>query len=194
MRKKITILGNPPCITDDNLYKYIHKSIPVIMRIKKGIDISLLKRYTNKIQLIYHPIWLVKLLIIADRKPLPPKKSNTNIFIDAISGYRGLLNNIPLTTTEINKSTKCIDPFINEENNLEKYIQDVQNSQINRSYMLKKPKYKTTEYFLTHLPLWKVEINGSKIQRDIFLNANTGESEQYMASQWNSKKWLLSSN
>ncbi len=59
---------------------------------------------------------------------------------------------------------------------------------------LKKPKYKTIEYFLTHLPLWKVEINGSKIQRDIFLNANTGESEQYMASQWNSKKWLLSSN
>lgn len=35
MRKKITILGNPPRITDDNLYKYIHKSIPVIMRIKK---------------------------------------------------------------------------------------------------------------------------------------------------------------
>lgn len=130
-----------------------------------------------------------KTLVIADRKPFPPKKTPNMIFIDAVSGYRGLLSTVPETSDAVIIERKLVHPNIIRKDVLP-YIQDVQTSQINRSYILKRPKHELVDYFLIYLPLWKGKIVSQHLNEGFVINANTGESEKHMAKLWKSNKLL----
>jgi hypothetical protein len=56
--------------------------------------------------------------------------------------------------------------------------------------LLKKPKHQIVELCLLYLPLWKVNVQSNQLQEIIYINANTGESEDYMSKQWKTEKWL----
>src|SRR5699024_1527912 len=120
-----------------------------------------------------------------------PKKIPMMAFIDSISGYRGLLSTIPTTAEDIPvQPSKAITPMIIQPDEVKKYIRDVQQAQINRSYVLKKPKHEIVDYYLVHLPIWKIKVTNTAFKHEFFINANTGESEDHMASLWNPSKWM----
>lgn len=192
-RKQITILGHPKQISEDQLNRYIFKSLGIMTKVKNKVNQHFLEQHVKRKELLYHPMWLAKILVIADRKPFPPKKIPKMCFIDAISGYRGLLTTVPSTSKkdEPFRTSFVISPEIKEPDEVKRYIKDVQEKQINRSYILKKPEHQLIEYDLVYLPLWKVQMKSSTLTKDFYINANTGESEEYLAKQWKSKRWLL---
>lgn len=189
-KKEIHVIGDNECIDNKQLYAYIYKSVHLVAKLKKDVTIAFLKTNTNNKELIFHPMWLAQMLVIADRKPFPPKQSSINCFIDAVSGYRGLLTSDMRISRHIVDESKVISPKIKAAYEVEKYIQDVQRTQINRSYILKKPKHRIIHYSLVYLPLWKIDINSDYVSNPLFLNANTGESEKYLSSQWETNRWL----
>lgn len=192
-KTKVTLMGNEDLIEEEDLYKYIYKALPRLLRMKKTVNIEYIKEYAKQKQLIYHPIWLVKNLVISERKPFPSKKTPNMIFIDGISGYRGLISKIPETIeTEININ-KQIQPKI-MDNYVLSYVKDVQKSQINRSYVLKKPNHEVVDYYLVYLPLWLIKITTPLFERKITINAHTGESEEFMAKLWSSDEMLLTNS
>ncbi|MEC5424795.1 hypothetical protein QGM71_15015 [Virgibacillus sp. C22-A2] len=190
IREDIVLLGSNTLIQEENLCKYMYKTLNWSMKVKKGINTDFLKRNIHSKELIYHPIWLAKLLVIADRKPFKPKKIPMMCFVDAVSGYRGLLTTVPKTTDHPIGSTKVIAPRIDKSEEVQKYIKDIQHTQINRSYVLKKPEHKIVEKFLVHLPIWKVQVEEGSFKKVFMINANTGESEEYMSDQWKTEKWI----
>src|SRR5690625_2693860 len=187
--KKITIIGNNILIGQNALMKHIYKSLKWSLKIKKNVNVDFIKRYIDKKELVYHPIWLAKTLVVADRKPFSPKKTPNMIFVDAISGYRGLISTIPETIKADINIEKIVHSKITS-NDVLKFIKDVQTSQINRSYILKKPKHEIVDYFLVYLPLWQGKIISHLFETDFIINANTGDSEDYMAKLWDSKETL----
>jgi|SRR5699024_946467 len=192
MYKKISILGNNELLSREQVYDSMFKSLKWSTRVKKEINSDFLKKNTKQKELIYHPLWLAKLLVIADRKPFPPKKTPMIAFIDSISGYRGLLSKVPnIVKVKPAMNSKIRKPMITDSDEIKKYIIDVQKSQINRSYVLKKPEYEIIDHFLVHLPLWKVTVDNSMLKQKFVINANTGESEGHMASLWNTNKMKI---
>src|SRR5690625_3648807 len=176
---KITIMGNNILISQNALMKHIYKSLKWSLKIKKNVNVEFVKRHIDKKELLYHPIWLAKTLVIADRKPFPPKKTPNMIFVDAVSGYRGLISTIPETVKADINIEKLVHSKITS-NDVLKYFKDVQTSQINRSYILKKPKHKIIDFFLVYLPLWKGKVSSQLFETDFIINANTGDSEDHM--------------
>lgn len=77
------------------------------------------------------------------------------------------------------------------EEELEKYIKNVQRKQINRSYVLKKPLHEVKEISLIYLPIWKVKVKGNNIKEALYINGNSGESEKFMSERWKNGKDLL---
>src|SRR5699024_10637574 len=141
-------------------------------------------------ELIYHPFWIAKTLVIADRKPFPPKKSPNMIFIDGVSFYRGLFANIPeLTEVSLHGKSTIVQSNL-LKSDVSRYVKDVQYSQINRTYLLKKPQHKIVDYFITYLPLWTAAINSPYWQKKLYINANTGEIESHLSHLWLNKKQI----
>lgn len=189
---ELLILGNPKPFSEEQLIRFMYKSLNLWTKWKKGINEKHLREHIKQVELVYHPMWVAKLLLLADRKPFPPKKIPRMCFVDAVSGYRGLLSAVPPTTTkDVQKDGVTITAPRIKEHDVEKYIKDVQERQINRQYVLKKPEHQIVDYFLIHLPLWKIRVESSLINKEFIINGNTGESEEFLAEQWKSRKWLL---
>lgn len=191
-KDEISIIGDHQLISDEKLIKGMYKSLKWSVRLRRLINEKELKQSITNKQLIYHPLWVAKLIVIADRKPFNPKKTPMMAFVDGVSGYRGLFATNPKIETATNiMSSQRTKPVIHDENEVLKYITDVQQKQINRSYVLKKPNHKVVDFFLAYLPIWIVDISHNKIKQQFIINANTGESEQYMAGLWKTKERLI---
>ncbi|MGM8215394.1 hypothetical protein ACLIA0_07440 [Bacillaceae bacterium W0354] len=179
-------------ITKENVYRYIYKGLPFTNRLNKQINVNYLKNNSEQCQLIYHPFWLAKTVIVAERPPFPPRKTPNMIFVDAVSGYRGVFSSVPvIQKVEVN-GDELRKLVINQEEEVKKYIEDVQQKQINRSYILKKPLHELHDLFLAYLPIWKVNIKLDTINKIYYVNGNTGELENFMANRWESREDLIS--
>lgn len=187
--KRIDRIGTKT-ISDELLFKSVYKSIGLTRKFNKSLNPDYIKKHLNKKELLYHPFWIVKNLVIAERPPFPPKIMPNIIFIDAVSGYRGLFTTIPPLTEEEVDMDVLVEPQITEDM-LEKYIQNVQQRQINRSYILKKPLHEVKEISLVYLPIWKVQVRGELVYETFYINGNSGDSEKFMSERWRNKKDLL---
>ncbi|GAA0428053.1 hypothetical protein GCM10008983_00370 [Lentibacillus halophilus] len=188
--KEISIIGDNQLIDNNDLGYYVYKSLRMSTKLKNGITVERLRSNIFHTELIFHPMWLAKLLVIADRKPFPSKEIPMIGFVDAVSGYRGLSSSLKTNKYSIDPAN-MIAPKIEEYDDVTRYIQDVQHRQINRSYVLKKPNHKIVDYFLVYLPLWKVKLSGDLLPDSRIINAITGESETYLSDQWGTDKWYL---
>ncbi|MBP2004845.1 hypothetical protein [Halobacillus andaensis] len=157
----------------------------------RSIDADYIKNHITSTKRVYHPMWVAKLLVIADRKPFPPRKKPNMVFVDAVSGYRGLFPTVPPMNDREVENGEVVPAQLTKQQVEETYILDIQQNQINRSYVLKKPSYQLEELFLTYLPLWNVHVDSSYLTKEFIINANTGESEEYMSQLWGSGKWRL---
>lgn len=188
--KIIQRIGNK-LISETVLYKSIYKSLRVKEKINKSVNIDYIRKNMTEKELIYHPFWIAKNLVIAERPPFPSKKMPNVIFIDAVSGYRGLFSKIPSIIKEEVRGDNLAPLRIKQEEEVKKYIKNVQEKQINRSYILKKPLHEVKEVSLVYLPIWKVKVEGDEIDETFYINGNTGESERFMSERWKSGKDLL---
>lgn len=177
-------------ISDKVLYKSIYKKLSVKQKVNKSVTPEYIEQHTTHKEMIYHPIWMIKNMVVAGRPPFPPKKIPRVIFVDAVSGYRGLFSHVPHLINAQADDSQMVEPVIDEAS-LDKYISDVRTKQINRSYMLKKPDHTLEGTSLTYLPLWKVTVASDFINHVFYINANTGEDEQFMSDRWKSRKDLI---
>ena len=159
-------------------------------RLNKTINADYLKKNTTSATLLYHPFWMVKNLVLADRPPFPPKKIPRMIFIDAVSGYRGIFSHVPPVSEEAVGDRLVVEPVI-QENEVGKYAEDVRRKQIDKQYLLKKPRHKIVETSMVYLPIYKVVVDSAEVDRTFYINGNTGESEQFLSGRWESGKDLI---
>ena len=178
-------------LSDDALYKCVYKSLGIRGKLNSRITPVYIQENVQLKSLIYHPFWVVKNLIVAERPPFSPKKIPRIIFIDAVSGYRGLFSHVPPLSDECIEENHLIEPYIDTEETASKYIKDVQDRQINKGYVLKKPKHEVKEVLLVYLPIWKVKVTSSEVNDIFYINNNTGESEQFLSTRWAGRHDLL---
>lgn len=178
-------------INEDKLIKSIYKSLGAKQKLSRRIDASYIRAHITDQELIYHPFWMVKSLIIAARPPFPPKKIPRMIFIDAVSGYRGIFSHVPPITKEEAADGSITTPFLRSEEDIDIYIRHVQEKQINKQYLLKKPEHEVVERTLAHLPLFKIRVESAEISGTFYINANTGEPEDFLSERWAGRKDLL---
>ncbi|WP_143414431.1 hypothetical protein [Halobacillus massiliensis] len=189
--KTLQLIGTGEGVKKEELSGLIYRSLGVQVKLNKRLTKDYLKDHITEQQMFYHPLWVGKLLVIADRKPFPPRKKPNMVFIDAVSGYRGLFPSVPPLKGAEASAAQTVGAEITKQEAEEKYIIDIQEKQINRSYVLKKPRYELRELFLTYLPLWKIRVDSSYLTKEFVINGNTGESEEFMSKLWKSREWRL---
>lgn len=140
----------------------------------------------SKGELLLHPMWLAWARIIADRPPFRPVVRPTVIFVDAVSGYRGQLTTVP-HTQELDPDVGTVQQArVRDEGRARELVRDVQTQQINRSYVLRKPRHEVSRLKLLYLPLWRFDPgDGGDVA---VINAVTGDDEAYLASRWDDPK------
>ncbi|MFG6146897.1 hypothetical protein [Halobacillus sp. B23F22_1] len=190
-QKNLRLIGTGGGIAESELPNVIYKNLGIQMKMNRSISADYIKNHIARTKRVYHPMWVAKLLVIADRKPFPPRKKPNMVFVDAVSGYRGLFPTVPAMNEGEVETGEVVPAQLTKQQVKETYIQDIQQNQINRSYVLKKPRYQLEELFLTYLPLWKVQVDSDYLTKEFFINANTGESEEYMSKLWRSVEWRL---
>lgn len=189
--ESIAIIGEKVNVSENDLFKHVYKAIGMKARMNRTIDENYVRQHTKVCTLVYHPFWLAKTLVIADRPPFQPRTLPNMIFVDAVSGYRGVFSRIPPITDQQMNHRDRVQMRISKKDDVTKYVKNVQEKQINRSYILKKPRHEIKEIFLVYLPLWKVAVRSGLINETFYINANTGESEKFMAERWQHGKDLL---
>ncbi|MFC7321656.1 hypothetical protein [Halobacillus campisalis] len=189
--KSLRLIGTGGGITEADLPKTIYKNVGVQQKMNRSIDADYIKKHMTSVKRVYHPMWIAKLLVIADRKPFPPRKKPNMAFVDAVSGYRGLFSSVPPMNEIEVESGEVVPAQLTKQQVEDIYVVDVQQKQINRSYVLKKPRYHLEDLFLTYLPLWKVSVDSGYLTKEFFINANTGDSEEYMSKLWGGAEWRL---
>src|SRR5699024_9370415 len=104
--------------------------------------------------------------------------------------YRGIFSHVPVLTDEEAGEGQIVAPYIMEED-LHKYAEDVRKKQIDKQYLLKKPGHETVETTFVYLPIYEVKVKSSEVDRTFYINANTGESEQFLSERWRDGKDLI---
>lgn len=189
MTERIKRIGNHN-ISEKTLYTSIYKSIGLKAKLNSTITKDYIKSHSADVRLLYHPFWMIKNLVVADRPPFPPKKIPRIIFVDAVSGYRGIFSHVPPVTEEEAGDEQIVSPYIGK-NDVGRYAEDVREKQINKQYMLKKPNHEHLETSLVYLPIYKVTVGSDEIDQTFYINGNTGESEQFLSDRWLNGKDLL---
>ncbi|WP_188207249.1 hypothetical protein [Alkalibacillus aidingensis] len=188
---QVVQLGDQQVVTEDNVHHFTYKNLSLKNKLNTSINKEYVKQHIQNKEFIFHPFWVAKTLIVAERPPFPPKKTPNVIFVDAVSGYRGVFSKIPgLHELEVDED-QLVEMKIDRKNSAHLYIKDVQEKQINRSYILKKPKHEVLELLPVYLPMWKVTVQSEFINDTVYINANTGESEKYLSERWYNRKDLL---
>lgn len=185
---KIKVLTNGQLISSNSLPKIVYKNLTIRQKLHKKISISHISRHIQRKYLVYHPFWIAKITAFASRNPFPPKTTYYMAFVDGVSGYRGLLSNVPYLSEYSPNTGETVKPKIVTAEDALRYVEDVQQKQINSMYLLKKPKYKIDEIFLCYLPIWKIHLDSPLLSNRFVINANTGESEAYLLSMWEKVK------
>lgn len=137
-------------------------------------------------ELFYHPLWLGKVLTFADRPPFPPKQTPNVVFVDAVSGYRGVLERVPSVEGTSGNGTQ-VPAVIDSPKRARPYVQAVMYT-VNRGYVMKKPTHELVSLDLVQLPIWKVTLS-LEAEHVVYVNGVTGEPETYMARLWKSDAW-----
>lgn len=137
MIQKIKRIGERN-ISEEALTKAVSKNLGFKLRLNQKINTAYIEKHTAEKMLIYHPYWIVKTLVVAARSPFPPKKLPQVIFVDGVSGYKGVFSHVPPVIEEEMNSNQLLSPELGEIEIIEKYVVNVQEKQINRQYMLKK--------------------------------------------------------
>ncbi|RYG71435.1 hypothetical protein EU245_14115 [Lentibacillus lipolyticus] len=190
-KRKIKRIGETPIISEYEAYKYLYKSLSPIRKWKRHMNETYLRDHSEECQLVYHPLWLAETLVIANRPPFPPKKTPNMVFVDAVSGYRGVFSKIPpIQDCEV-MLKDMVSMQIPDTDSVKKYVRDVQTKQINRSYILKKPGHEIRDIYPVYLPLWKIVIRSELVNGTFYMNANTGELETHMQKRWQDGRNLL---
>ncbi|SFF57348.1 hypothetical protein SAMN05216353_10256 [Halobacillus alkaliphilus] len=187
---KVSIIGEDH-LPEEDLAKHMYRSLKPSLKWNRQLNEESLNRGIVKKEKVYHPMWTVKLLVIADRKPFPPKKKPNMAFVDALSGYRGLFTSVPPITAREVSQANVQRADITKQELLDKYVIDVQDKQINRSYILKKPRYEIKEAELVYLPLWRVEVDTDFLSKTFVINGNTGEPEDLLYKLRETGEWKL---
>ncbi|HLR97238.1 MAG TPA: hypothetical protein VK053_22135, partial [Jiangellaceae bacterium] len=112
---------------------------------------------TSNGEFLLHPMWIAQAEVIADRPPLRPVVRPTLIFVDAVSEYRGQLTTVPHTQQVDRHASTVHRVRIRDEQRARELVQDVQTQQINRSYVLRKPRHEIRRLELLYLPLWRFD-------------------------------------
>ncbi|WP_347861143.1 hypothetical protein U0355_10650 [Salimicrobium sp. PL1-032A] len=188
--EKVTLLGEEK-IEEKELPGLIYKQLKPTLRMKRGLDERTIRDGITRVEKRYHPMWVIKMLIIAERKPFPPKVTPNMVFVDGRSGYRGLFTTVPPRLEKEVGEHEVLRPFFSKQEMLGKYVKDVQEKQINRKYVLKKPKYDVKEMDLLYLPIWQVEVKNAHVDTTYWVNGNTGESEELLMKLCESQEWML---
>lgn len=139
--------------------------------------------------LVLRPMWIAATKVIADRPPFRPRVQPQTIFIDAVSGYRGLLEKPPparrVTLDPRDPSLDGIPctllPRRLSRSRAEELVGDVQRRQIDRSYALRKPRHALLGLELMLLPLWRFEPGGDAPAGTV--NALSGDDESFLMDQ-----------
>lgn len=190
MQMNIKQIGAGLLISKNQAIHSAYKCFSLLDRLRKKITKAEIEQ-NSSLQLIYHPFWLAKTFVIAARPPFPPKKSPNMIFVDAVSGYRGIFSQIPPITDQKISKAQLQTGMIRTKKEAKKYVKDVQIDQINRMYLLKKPEHEVIDLDLYYMPIWKVIIHTPLLKKIYFINANTGEPENFMAEKWRTKDDLM---
>lgn len=177
-------------VTINELPRFIRQASGMMRKFSAASNEDAIRQRIESSSLIHHPIWIIKNTVVAERRPFKPKRTPNMIFVDAVSGYRGLLSTVPAIYEVAVEKNSIVHAVINESD-IAPYIKDVQTRQIDRSYVLKKPQHESSDPRLVHLPLWKVVMTGERGREIHYINANTGESEDFMSRRWNSGEDLI---
>ncbi|MFB4159013.1 hypothetical protein ACE1TF_03930 [Geomicrobium sp. JSM 1781026] len=154
------------------LRKQVRKSFKVKMATDE------LEQFMKRKQKVFYPIWVVKLQVIAERKPFSPKITAMTAFIDAISGHHQLHTDAP-SFEYIGAIGVKIPPKLSSVKQIEPYIANIK-THLNKKYMNKKPDYLIEDSFLSYMPLWEYEVKYRGLTKTFALNATTGEPEQHL--------------
>ncbi|MFK5583765.1 hypothetical protein [Serinicoccus sp. LYQ131] len=134
-------------------------------------------------ELVLHPLWIAWSDVLADRPPFRTAVRPTVIFVDAVSQYRGLLATVP--HTQVVEDGVVHPATVRRERALE-LVADVQQTQINRSYLLRKPRHEVRRLELLHLPVWRFDpADGTAVGH---VNAVSGADETYLAGRWDAPR------
>ncbi|WP_147803720.1 hypothetical protein [Alkalicoccus halolimnae] len=191
--EKVQMLGSGELIREEELASCIYKSLKMTDKWRREVNAASIKKQMIEAEFIFHPMWIVKTLVIAERRPFPSKVMPNMLFIDSVSGYRGLFSKVPEMKGTDAESAQLRKPAISRQEAVDKYVPDIQQKQINRSYILKKPKHELEKIELVYLPLWKVKVRFDGSVKTYYINANTGESEALVSELWNTREWILPS-
>lgn len=101
-KTKMTVkqIGERQVVTEDNLHQFIYKNIGLKNKLKTKVNKEYVKQQLADYDLIYHPMWLAKTIVIAERPPFPPKNCPisflsmrcpaTEVFFKAFLTYKRL--------------------------------------------------------------------------------------------------------
>lgn len=181
-------IGTGSVLGADDLLKGVRRALG--RKGRRSRNLSTIRQSIRKQELIYHPLWLGRILTYADRPPFPPKKSPNVVFVDAVSGYRGVLERVPAVQWHPEGQREPVRTVISTSRQAERYVRAVLHT-VNRAYVLKKPEHELVSLDLVRLPLWQVNLGE---QRVVYVNAVTGEPESYLAGLWGTKTWLSVDN
>lgn len=184
-RKIKIITGEGKQVTSNDLVKLILRNLSWRQKLNPKVTNDMVAGSISSRKIHYQPFWIAKVLVFASRHPFPPKTAPYVVFVDAVSGYRGLMSHVPhIQEIMPLEDAIIIEPVIDQPEDALRYVFDVQYKQINRLYLLKKPEQKVKEIGLYHLPFWRVSVRNDYYSKDFMFNANTGENESYLMSIW----------
>ncbi|SIS45543.1 hypothetical protein [Salimicrobium salexigens] len=188
--KAVKVLGEDT-IEENEIAGWVYKNLKPVLKMNRSLNTETVQKGIKQLEKLYYPLWAIKILVIAERKPFPPKITPNMIFVDGISGYRGVFTSIPPTGEKNAQEASVLSPVLYEKEVKTKYVKDVQEKQINRKYVLKKPKYQMEDIELLYLPIWKTKVETSFFSDTFYINGNTGESEDLLMKLAESKEWLI---
>ena len=122
----------------------------------------------------YKPYWFVKILALAARPPLKPKKIKYVAFVDAVTGFAGLTYSFPqfvkIDTGELNIEKPQVD-----KHKMMSIINKVTEQQILRKYLLKRPELIINDSELIFLPYLKAKVYAGNTLNTLYINRISGE-------------------
>ena len=185
-RADVPVIGGEHPLSDAALAKGVRSALGT--RRRRQLTSAALSVSISSRTLLHHPMWLAKILTAADRPPFKPKVTPNVVFVDAVSGYRGVLEVVPGLSAAVPDDATGLAPVIRTADEAGGYVQAVLRK-INRNYLVKKPRHTVDDLFLAFLPIWKVELDLDGATQ-VYINGNNGEPETYLAAQWGTDAWL----
>jgi hypothetical protein len=123
----------------------------------------------------YYPFWFIKAEAYADRSPFSPKLRRHVLYIDAMTGDRGLTNQFPKIEQKSKTKIDVLSPRFNKEK-VDNLINELVEDFILRPYLLKRPTVKIVGKELIYLHYYLVNVKTkSDVRYSLSVNSLSGE-------------------